>query len=191
MTKSKAELGILELVEQLGLRDVSELKTYCQVRLKITEGNSTSEFPEEFIGGYTLRGIIKIINDEMKVMTLPEYLNETPRTLNDLGSQEKNEMHMVLGLVTEAGEVADAYKRNFAYGTDLDRINVSEELGGDTMWYIANWYNISKYSIYRSMFSNIAKLKVRYPVEEGYSNERAISRDLETERKTLEENLEK
>ena len=36
---------------------------------------------------------------------------------------------MVAGVVGEIGELMDAYKRHIAYGKELDRINVLEEIG--------------------------------------------------------------
>lgn len=173
--------SIRKIVERYDLRDISELKTFCSVQKKLKTGDF-------YISGHEVSEIEDFIEKEMKVMTFPEYLKATPRTLNDLGTQEDNEMHMVLGVLSEAGEVAGAYKKNFAYGVELDRINVSEELGGDVMWYISNWYNIANFSIYRSMYSNIAKLKIRYP--DGFSEEKALNRDKEAERQCLEEHLE-
>ena len=70
-------------------------------------------------------------------MTIQEYQLLAKRTCNDLGSLEKNLEHMHLGIISEFGELADAYKKHLAYGKPLDMVNVSEEIA-DIVWYIAN-----------------------------------------------------
>lgn len=70
-------------------------------------------------------------------MTYTEYVELASRTCPDLGSLEKNLDHMDMGIITEFGELIDQYKRNLAYGKDLDLVNIKEELG-DIYWYIAN-----------------------------------------------------
>jgi NTP pyrophosphatase (non-canonical NTP hydrolase) len=49
---------------------------------------------------------------------------------------EKQEEHALLGMVSEAGELADLYKRQLAYGKDFDKVNLLEECG-DWLWYYA------------------------------------------------------
>lgn len=70
-------------------------------------------------------------------MTIQEYQILAKRTCNDLGSLEKNLEHMTLGVISEFGELADAYKKHLAYGKPLDMVNVAEEIA-DIVWYIAN-----------------------------------------------------
>lgn len=70
-------------------------------------------------------------------MKIQEYQNLAKRTSADLGSLEKNLEHMHLGVISEIGELADAYKKHKAYGKELDLVNVSEEIA-DVMWYVAN-----------------------------------------------------
>ena len=71
-----------------------------------------------------------------KIESLEQYQFYARATMPDLGSKEKNVLHMHMGIITEVGELADAYKKKFAYGKPLDLINVSEEWA-DVMWYIA------------------------------------------------------
>lgn len=94
-----------------------------------------------------------------------------------------DEIHMVLGMVTEAGELADVYKKYIAYIKPIDYVNVKEELG-DLLWYIANMCNILDLSLEDIFEINIAKLKARYG--ESFSEEKANTRDLLHERKILE-----
>lgn len=44
--------------------------------------------------------------------------------------------HGAIGLLTEGGELFDAYKKAKYYGKDIDMTNVAEEIG-DVMWYVA------------------------------------------------------
>lgn len=44
--------------------------------------------------------------------------------------------HAALGMLSEAGELADLYKRQLAYGKDFDPVNLLEECG-DWVWYFA------------------------------------------------------
>jgi NTP pyrophosphatase (non-canonical NTP hydrolase) len=72
-----------------------------------------------------------------KIQTLAEYQQLASRTCPDLGTPEKNLLHMNLGITTEVGEFLDVIKKNLAYGKPLDVVNLGEELA-DMAWYIAN-----------------------------------------------------
>lgn len=74
-------------------------------------------------------------------MTFEQYQIEAMRTFKDLGSREKNRLHMECGMLTEAGELVDQIKKHFAYGKELDVVNLQEEWG-DFMWYYANFLTI-------------------------------------------------
>jgi NTP pyrophosphatase (non-canonical NTP hydrolase) len=76
-------------------------------------------------------------------MTFEQYQIEAMRTFKDLGSREKNILHMECGMLTEAGELVDQIKKHFAYGKELDVVNLQEEWG-DFMWYYANYLTIFK-----------------------------------------------
>lgn len=116
-------------------------------------------------------------------MTAKVYQEEAKRTNVDLGSSG-NQFHMVLGMVTESAELADAYKKHMAYGRNLDLVNIKEELG-DLLWYIANMCSEMGWSMGEVMELNIEKLKARFP--DKFDAGRANERDLETERKILEQ----
>lgn len=92
--------------------------------------------------------------------------------------------HGVFGLVTEAGEMLDALKKHLFYGAPLDLTNIKEELG-DVEWYmslILTFLGTTHDSIFEL---NVAKLKSRYP--ERFEESQALNRDLQKERKILEE----
>jgi NTP pyrophosphatase (non-canonical NTP hydrolase) len=92
-------------------------------------------------------------------------------------------LHGALGATTEAGELADQVKRAMFYGTELDSFNVMEECG-DLLWYVALALDAVGYTVEQAMESNIAKLRNRFP--QRFDAERAIHRDLDAERQTLE-----
>lgn len=92
-------------------------------------------------------------------------------------------MHAVIGLTTEVGELADAFKRHIYYGKPLDRINVCEEIG-DLLWYLAILCDCMGTTIAKEQAINIEKLKSRYP--DKFTNAAALNRDLAAERATLE-----
>jgi len=72
-----------------------------------------------------------------KIQTLAEYQQLASRTCPDLGTPEKNLLHMNLGITTEVGEFLDVIKKNLAYGKPLDIVNLGEEIS-DMAWYISN-----------------------------------------------------
>lgn len=116
-------------------------------------------------------------------LTLEEYSKLTGRTLSDCGSSIMNDLHMILGMQTEVAEIADVYKKHIAYGKDLDLVNVKEEIG-DLLWYVQNMCNENNWSLEEILYTNIEKLKARYP--EKFTSDNALNRDLDKEREILE-----
>ncbi len=116
-------------------------------------------------------------------MNLQDYSDEAWRTCPNLGSQFNNELHMALGISTEASELLDVYKKHFAYGKSMDYVNVREEIG-DLMWYIINLCHLLGVNLEDELGINIAKLYARYP--EKFDEEHANKRNLNVERKILE-----
>ena len=72
-----------------------------------------------------------------KIQTLAEYQQLANRTCPDLGTNQLNELHMWLGVVTEIGETLDIFKKFIAYKKPMDLVNLGEELA-DQCWYSAN-----------------------------------------------------
>jgi len=116
-------------------------------------------------------------------MELKEYIEKAKRTCPTLSTKQADNIHMSFGIVTEAGELADIFKKNLAYGKPIDWVNAKEELG-DAMWYIANFCSINGFDLEEILATNIAKLEARYP--EKFTEEKANNRDLGRERKILE-----
>ena len=92
-------------------------------------------------------------------------------------------IHASMGLVTEAGEFQDMLKKHLYYGRELDTVNLREEIG-DLLWYCAIALEALDTDFQSVMQTNIDKLKARYP--EKFTEEKAENRDLDKERKILE-----
>jgi len=116
-------------------------------------------------------------------MTLKEYKIESKRTCPNLNTNAENLLHMALGMQTEAAEISDVFKKKLAYNKDIDWVNVKEEIG-DLMWYIMNLCTFNNFDLEEILQTNIDKLRVRFP--EKFTEENAINRNLEEERKQLE-----
>lgn len=117
------------------------------------------------------------------------YKKETQRTCPNLSDNLReglsNELHMAIGISTEANELLDAYKKHFAYGKELDVTNVGEEMA-DILWYISNLCTMLNIDLEEMLQRNIDKLKARYP--EKFTQENALNRNLDVERNILEGN---
>lgn len=120
-------------------------------------------------------------------MEYKDYQNESKRTCPELSDNLRkglaDELHMVIGISTEAGELLDAYKKHFAYGKELDTVNVEEEIA-DIIWYVSNLCRLKNIDFEKALQRNIDKLKARFP--EKFKQENALNRDLDVERKILE-----
>ncbi len=117
--------------------------------------------------------------------TLSQYIEDAYRTNAPLNNsyQDMTSIHMLMGMMTEVGELIDVYKKNLAYGKDIDITNVKEEIG-DLMWYIAGFCKYNNFDLTEILQTNIEKLKQRYP--DKFDSKRAINRDLTKEREILE-----
>lgn len=93
-------------------------------------------------------------------------------------------LHSCMGVSTEAGELVDACKKSMFYGKQLDKVNLAEE-AGDVLWYIAILCDELGITFEELFEVNITKLKKRYG--EKFSDEKAEIRDLNAERKILED----
>lgn len=97
-------------------------------------------------------------------------------------------IHSILGIAPESAELVDALYQAIIAKEDIDAYNFLEEIG-DLMWYIHIPWVISKTGAGLSpvLRKNLLKLYQRYG--DKFSNERAFNRDLEAERKVLEETV--
>lgn len=127
-------------------------------------------------------------------MTPNEYIKQAAATDERSYAVIKNRMtqefqsrmlHYVLGVGTESGELLDVVKKNVIYGKDMDVVNVHEEIG-DVLWYLSRILDITGGTFEVCMDLNIKKLRARYG--DKFSEFDALNRNLEKERKILENN---
>ncbi len=116
-------------------------------------------------------------------MNWNEYVDKASRTDADLQTKDLHDIHMVMGMSTEVGEILDVFKKKLAYNKNIDWINVKEEIG-DLMWYVANFCRTNNFDLYKILETNIEKLEARYP--EKFTQDKAIFRNLKKERQILE-----
>jgi NTP pyrophosphatase (non-canonical NTP hydrolase) len=130
-------------------------------------------------------------------MTLSEYQSAVLRTENSDFNSIRGRLdsdralrliHGVMGVQTEAGELADTLKKATFYGRPFDRINILEEVG-DVLWYLTVICDAAGSSLEIVMNKNIAKLRGRYG--DQFSEEKAVNRRLDIEREVLEDDKQK
>jgi len=119
-------------------------------------------------------------------MNPTEYIEAVKKTETTEEERPINKrlLHGLLGCIDEVGELAKHVKAVKFYGQPFDRANIIEELG-DLLWFVAIAIDAVDSSFEEVMELNIAKLKKRYG--EKFSKEKFVNRDLEAERKILDE----
>ena len=102
-----------------------------------------------------------------------EYQNLAMRTCSIPYDNKYDRLrHAVLGLTSEAGEVAGILQKVYQ-GHEFDKEHIKKELG-DCMWMIAEACDALDFSMDDVMQLNIDKLKARYP--EGFTAEQSLHR---------------
>ena len=101
-----------------------------------------------------------------------------------LDVQTRQLLHAAIGLATESGELLDALKKHLFYGKPLDYVNVHEELG-DLRFYLELAYDAAGTCDAFIKELNTKKLLTRYKAGK-FSQEEALTRDLQAERTELE-----
>jgi NTP pyrophosphatase (non-canonical NTP hydrolase) len=112
-----------------------------------------------------------------------EIVQENFNLNNNISEEQIRLLHAVLGIVTEAQEMIDQIM-NLWKNKSIDKINLFEE-NGDIFWYQAVMADVCGKSFDELMEKNIKKLRARYG--EKFTTDKAINRDLDLERKILEE----
>ena len=112
--------------------------------------------------------------------------NSTGHLLDAASISEENIrlLHAGLGMLTEAEEFLQPVLAAILDGVEVDKTNLKEELG-DGQWYQAIACDTLDTTFEKEQARNIAKLTARYP--EKFTEEAAITRDLDTERGILED----
>lgn len=124
---------------------------------------------------------------EIKKTVIEQYTIDSSRTFayrkEPLSEKTTDLLHCAIGASTEANELLDAFKKHMFYGKPLDIVNIGEEIA-DQLWYLTNLARLLNLNIEELLNKNIEKLKVRFP--DRFSEEKAINRDVDAERKKLE-----
>ena len=116
-------------------------------------------------------------------MSLAEPKGQTVADKIEFGPHEVNVLHGLVGVITEAGEMAEALMRWLDTGK-IDAVNVNEE-SGDVLWYIVRGLRGIDRSLEHCMKTNVDKLHGRHG--EAFDPFRDANRDLEAERARLEQ----
>ena len=106
---------------------------------------------------------------------------EVAARLNELKIQRI--IHVGSGLQTEASEFNEAILKYIMEGTDIDDVNLAEELG-DVLWYVGIGCRVLGLTLLGVLRQNIAKLYKRFRVK--FTVQETLNRDLTGERDVLE-----
>ena len=94
-------------------------------------------------------------------------------------------IHSVLGIVSECGELMEAFIKARIDGVEIDRVNVREE-AGDILWYLAMLLRWMETDFETEADRNISKLRKRFPEKFDGHMAQQENRDLDGERQILE-----
>lgn len=103
--------------------------------------------------------------------------------MQDRAAREVRRLHGLIGLITETGELSEAFNDCIRRGAELDAVNVMEEIG-DIEWYAAQECAACGYVLSDALEANLRKLAKRYG--QDFSQKNAIDRDVTAEREILE-----
>ncbi len=110
-----------------------------------------------------------------------EYQLDYPQLL--VRNKNEDPMKLVLKVIKNTCKLLDMMKKKIYYNKPIDD-NLFKTITHVIMLDLSDYMNTYDINIQNSFDVNIAKLKARYG--EKFSSERAINRDLETERNILE-----
>jgi len=95
-------------------------------------------------------------------MAFEEYEYEVMSTAKVIDNFPGRCLKGVLGLVSEAGEVAGLYEKMVFQDQQVDEEELKKELG-DTLWYLTYLILANGWTLQEIMEDNTAKLRERYP----------------------------
>ena len=105
-------------------------------------------------------------------MRANDYQMLASRTLNKKLYLDEMEIHAILGMASEVGELQALYQKEYQ-GHEFDEAHAKKELG-DLLWFIAEYCTAMEWCMEEVMQENIDKLKERYP--EGFKAEQSLNR---------------
>jgi NTP pyrophosphatase (non-canonical NTP hydrolase) len=112
-----------------------------------------------------------------------EYQLDYPQII--VRSKNEEPMKLVLKIIKNTCKLLDMLKKKIYYNKQIDE-NLFKTITNLVMLDLSDYMNTYDIDIEKSFDINIEKLKARYG--DKFSSERAINRDLETERNILEGN---
>lgn len=145
------------------------------VKKQVFYGNSKKLLTNTADSVYQLERALEIIREGVTEDSLNDEIEIDPRVF-----------HGIVGIITESGELSSALL-SVINGAEIDAVNIQEEATGDMGWYRAILNDALRLDEYQGLTNVINKLLVRYP--QKFSNELAENRDLDAERKQLEQNV--
>lgn len=101
-----------------------------------------------------------------------------------MSNSEINFLHGAIGACGETGELLDIAKKRLIYGKKIDAVHAMEEIG-DILHYLTYMCDSLGITFKQCMEANKRKLHKRYP--EAFNTVDALNRDLDGERKELED----
>lgn len=113
-----------------------------------------------------------VTSNMSRAYTADDYQKEAARTINEDLLDDEKKMHAVLGLTSEAGEVAGLVQKKYQ-GHDIDIEHMKKELG-DMLWFAAELCTANGWSLTDIMRMNISKLRARFP--DGFDADRDAHR---------------
>lgn len=110
-------------------------------------------------------------------------LSTDDKTIKYISKDFINEKELVYSILKKCLKLLDMQKKKFFYNKNINIENFLEIIS-DISYLLLIYTKINNIDLEKSMEVNINKLYKRYP--EKFSSDKAINRDLETERKILE-----
>jgi NTP pyrophosphatase (non-canonical NTP hydrolase) len=101
--------------------------------------------------------------------------NYGPASVDDIPADE---LHAILGIMTEAGELGELLQAAVVTGDPIDRAKLIDE-SGDILWYLALLFRRLGTTFEEVGEKNIAKLLIRFP--EKFTDELVNNKDHEAE----------
>lgn len=95
-------------------------------------------------------------------MNADDYQRLSAQTVNNNLTFMEEASNWALGIAGEAGEVADAIKKNLYHSKPLAGSELAGELG-DVLWYVAQLATLFHLSMGDIMQGNLDKLAARHP----------------------------
>lgn len=130
------------------------------------------------------------LNSDLVSYETDEYYIEAAQQINakEVIDVDPRVFHAIIGIMTESTELAEQLLAGVR-GKKMDRVNLLEEGAGDVCWYQAILVDALGADWEEALQTVINKLRARYP--DKFTNENAINRDLNNERKILEDGANK